>query len=48
MEDIRVNEAELFELNREQNTVFLNQESEIKDRLAVADAEVERQMEIKR
>ncbi len=48
LEDIWVNEAELFEQNRAENILFLNQEAEIKRRLAEAEAEVEKQEEVKR
>ncbi len=37
-----MNEAELFEQNRAENILFLNQEAEIKGRLTEAEAEVEK------
>ena len=43
-----MNEAELVEQNRAGNILFLNQEAEIKGRLAKAEAEVEKQEEVKR
>jgi hypothetical protein len=48
LEDIRVNENELFEQNREDNAQFLNEENDIKERLAEADEDVRKHQAILR